>query len=262
TFLDCGQQRQAQRTQQVIEALQQAVDSRASQQLQPPSVGKAATMRRQMSGIAVSSLAKVDWLNGVLKALWPHLNVATCNTVVSCLQPLLDANTTSFLTSIRFEEFDLGPTPPCFNAVRAVHLRGANNVELDADVEFIGQPNIVLEIKMRGIPSVFKVRLNAFMVSGCLRLRLDQLLSQWPLFSSFTLAFCQKPHIAFNLKAMQMEIMSLPILSDNLEDLVEGLIMKYFTVPNYVWALDYRSQPTDDGVDSDQVDSARGGEPL
>ncbi|KAK3277195.1 hypothetical protein CYMTET_14785 [Cymbomonas tetramitiformis] len=193
----------------------------------------------------VSQLEKVEWLNAVLSAVWPSLNVATSEAIRGAVQPLLDSNLPSYLTSIRFQQIDLGPVPPQFTAVRAVHPlppsdKAGKEVSLDIDLQYMGRPDVVLHVYKGSMR--LPVKLKELLISGCLRLTFQPLVPMWPLFSSIGYAFTKKPLISFSLKALNMEMMNLPLLNTFLEDLVTRLIREHFTLPKMVIAPDWTEE--------------------
>lgn len=51
---------------------------------------------------------RVEWLNKILKIVWPNLRVYISTTMTNVIEPIINQYSTSFIGKIKFKEIDLG----------------------------------------------------------------------------------------------------------------------------------------------------------
>jgi Ca2+-dependent lipid-binding protein len=50
---------------------------------------------------------RVEWLNKIIKQLWPYLSIYLKKTIIENIEPIINQYS-SFVDKIKFDEFDLG----------------------------------------------------------------------------------------------------------------------------------------------------------
>ena len=72
--------------------------------------------------------------------------------------------------------------------------------------------------------------------------RFGQYTPVFPLFSALSIAFVRPPLLSLALRALRLDVMSVPLLSTYLEHLIRDIIHDSFVLPNEVTAPDWRGQ--------------------
>ena len=60
---------------------------------------------------------RVEWLNKILKFIWPNFRVYLSKTLVDVIQPIVNQYSSSFIGNIKFEDIDLGDIVSCFKKI-------------------------------------------------------------------------------------------------------------------------------------------------
>ena len=95
--------------------------------------------------ISFPDLEKADFITTLCKQAWPSIKLATETELLKQLPPLIDKLKPPFLTSITFERLDLGNIPPHIPGVRLQSGETTDEIMLDMEVEFSGNPQIIIE---------------------------------------------------------------------------------------------------------------------
>jgi hypothetical protein len=97
------------------------------------------------SWVQHSDVQTVQWLNDILEKLWPSISSATEAVIMQTLQPILDQNCPSYLTSLEFSRITLGTIAPVIVGVRHCRTTAEDNcVRLDIELKWAGNPEVTL----------------------------------------------------------------------------------------------------------------------
>jgi hypothetical protein len=94
-----------------------------------------------------NSVEQANWFNKIVAAAWPYLDEATSNAITRALDPILKATRPTFLTSLRFERFSFGSVPAIIQGVKVYDTQDRGAVEIDLEIFWAGDPDVVLGIR-------------------------------------------------------------------------------------------------------------------
>lgn len=181
--------------------------------------------------ISFPDLEKADFIQTIVHQMWPALKEATETTILSVVTPLMEKLKPPFLTSLTFSKLDLGNIPPSIPGVK-LQSGEDDEVMLDIEVEFAGNPNIVVEA--RSGPAPVTVHVADFFFRGTLRAVLKPLINEIPCFAAVSVSLVTKPEINFRLSTVGVSVMSLPGLNDFLYDLIKSQMAAFIVWPKRI----------------------------
>jgi Ca2+-dependent lipid-binding protein len=189
------------------------------------------------SWVSFTDLEKVDWLQNMLKQMWPQIKEATEKTVESSLTPLFASLKPGFLSDLGFYKLDLGNIAPHVKGVKIQNYNDNNSsndemIMLDMDVESAGNPIIQIEAKSGPINVV--ATLADFQMFASVRVLLKPLIVQWPCFGAISISFTRKPEINFRLETGNVNVMSIPGLNQFLNDMIKTQVSAFLVWPKKI----------------------------
>jgi hypothetical protein len=174
------------------------------------------------------------WLNKVLSAAWPYLDKATSNVIVCALDPILRATRPSFLTSLQFERFSFGSVPAIIESVKVYEITGEGAVEIDLQVSWAGDPDVVLGVRAAQDTLAVPVSLTEVQCKFTLRLIFAPLIGKFPCFGALTIALTEDPEVVFDLRVVGGDITLVPGLAQPLRTYIKALISSYLVWPRCI----------------------------
>ena len=166
--------------------------------------------------LAFRDVERAGWLNKVLAAAWPYLDQATSDVIVAALDPILQATRPSFLTTLSFERFSFGGVPARIEGVKVYETTGDGSVEIDLQVFWAGDPDVVLGVRAAQDALSVPVSLTEFECTFTLRLIFAPLLGVFPCFGALTIALMDEPQLDFDLRVVGGDVTLVPGLKDPL----------------------------------------------
>ena len=186
------------------------------------------------SWLALNDFQRGGWLNKVVSAAWPYLDEATSNVIVNALDPILQATRPNFLTSLRFERFSFGSVPAKIEAVKVYESTGEGAVEIDLQVFWAGDPNVVLGVRAAQDTLSVPVSLTEIKCKFTLRLIFAPLIGKFPCFGALTIALTEEPEVVFDLRVVGGDITLVPGLAQPLRTYIKALISSYLVWPRCI----------------------------
>lgn len=174
------------------------------------------------------------WLNKVVSAAWPYLDEATSSVIVTALDPILQATRPNFLTSLRFERFSFGSVPAKIEAVKVYESTGEGAVEIDLQVFWEGDPDVVLGVRAAQDNLAVPVSLTEIKCKFTLRLIFAPLIGKFPCFGALTIALTEEPDVVFDLRVVGGDITLVPGLAQPLRTYIKALISSYLVWPRCI----------------------------
>ncbi|GER51703.1 calcium-dependent lipid-binding family protein [Striga asiatica] len=90
----------------------------------------------------------LNWLNHHIDKIWPYVDEAASEIIRNSVEPILEQYRPAILASLKFSKLTLGTVAPQFTGVSI--LEGdPNEIIVELDLQWDGNPNIVLDIKTR-----------------------------------------------------------------------------------------------------------------
>tara|TARA_B110000240_G_scaffold177195_1_gene205635 strand:+ start:1049 stop:3310 length:2262 start_codon:yes stop_codon:yes gene_type:complete len=208
----------------------------------------------------------VLWLNGVITTLWPHLSagkglsqsphsaslIAHTRLTLSFLPRALSQKIGTALgkivgkisplgISLSFREFALGNESLNVLSVRKASSNftssktttsGDDEVVLDLDVRWCGDPTVVLDVRVMGL--TLQVRLQELQLVGPLRLVLGGFDDRMPCFHLMKIAFVEQPLVDFSLSLVGGDIEMFPGVKESITEIIAKGLAKAIVWPKYV----------------------------
>lgn len=118
------------------------------------------------SWVVFTRRQKLSWLNSQVEKIWPFVNEAASELIRTNVEPILEQYRPIILSSLTFSKLTLGTVAPQFTGVTIVEENsGPEGVTMDLEMQWDGNPNIVLDIKTR-VGVVLPVQVDLQATSG------------------------------------------------------------------------------------------------
>jgi Ca2+-dependent lipid-binding protein len=184
--------------------------------------------------LAFRDVERGGWVNKVLAAAWPYLDVATSDVIVAALDPVLRATRPSFLTALRFEKFSFGSVPAKIEGVKVFDTVNDGAVEIDLSVFWKGDPDVVLGVRAAQDTLSVPVSLTEFECAFTLRLIFAPLIGVFPCFGALTIALVDEPKLDFDLRVVGGDVTLVPGLKESLRTYIKALIASWMVWPRCI----------------------------
>ncbi|XP_058115645.1 synaptotagmin-5 isoform X2 [Magnolia sinica] len=181
------------------------------------------------SWVVFSQRQKLNWLNLELTKIWPYVNEAASELIKTSVEPVLEQYRPVILSSLKFSKLTLGTVAPQFTGVTILE-DGSEGITMELEVQWDGNPSIVLDIKTRvGVALPIQVKNIAF--TGVFRLMFRPLVDAFPCFGAVCYSLREKKKMDFTLKVVGGDISSIPGLSTAIEETIRDAIEDSMTWP-------------------------------
>ena len=182
------------------------------------------------------------WLNAALAQLWPHLSTALSEKIGGAIGKIL-AKITPMGISMSFREFNLGNESLNLLSVRkaqantfgtggGVRGAGVDEVILDFDVRWCGDPTVVLDVVVMGL--TLQVKLQELQLLGPLRVVLSSFDDKLPCFHLMKFAFVDQPRVDFALSLVGGDIEMIPGVKEAVTEVIGKGLSKAIVWPKFV----------------------------
>lgn len=182
----------------------------------------------------ISGSEQANWFNKIVAAAWPYLDEATSNAITRALDPILQATRPTVLTSLRFERFSFGSVPAIIQGVKVYDTQDRGAVEIDLEIFWAGDPDVVLGIRAANDTLNVPVSLTELQCTFTLRLIFAPLIGVFPCFGALTIALVEEPSLDFDLRVVGGDITLVPGISQPLRTYIKALIGSYLVWPRFI----------------------------
>ncbi|CAI5513326.1 unnamed protein product [Closterium sp. Naga37s-1] len=178
-----------------------------------------------------------DWVTRMLSELWPHINKATSQVVRETMEPILEANRPSIVSSMTFHKFELGKDREKAPHVEGIklHKTGADKdqVIMDLLIYWQSDASIVLNIKTAAV--TLQVQVKNLVFRATLRL-IFQLGEQMPCIDAVVASLLRKPRptVDFVLKAVGGSLAAIPGLEKQIDSTVASVLESVILWPERI----------------------------
>ena len=166
---------------------------------------------------------RAEWVNSILKQLWPYVNNYVRDTLFNTVEPAVDSALKAYkLTPFKFdrERVFLGHIPPRITGIKVYDTNiSRKEIILDLDIVFASDLEIVFKVK--GIPA----RVSDFGLRGMARVVFKPLISQIPLIGGVQVYFLKAPDIDYTLGGVAGTL-EIPGLSKIVERIIIEQVMQ------------------------------------
>ncbi|GFR28457.1 extended synaptotagmin-2 [Trichonephila clavata] len=169
---------------------------------------------------------RVEWVNKILKQLWPYVGVYVKEMLKETMEPSIRESLPSYLQSFRFEKIILGDMPPRIGGVKVYQENvSRNEIIMDLEIRYSGDCNIQVGVKK------FKAGIKDLQIYGTIRVVMKPLVKIIPLVGGVTVFFLNRPRIDFNLTNVA-NVLDMPGLGDILRKAVSEQVAAMMVLPN------------------------------
>ncbi|XP_060517308.1 extended synaptotagmin-2 isoform X1 [Cylas formicarius] len=172
-------------------------------------------------------IERAEWLNRIIKQVWPNVNKYAKQIVRDSIQPALKESLEKYkLSGFKFERIILGTVPFRIGGVK-VYDRNVdrNEIIMDLDIFYAGDCDITFYL------SGMKGGIRDFQLHGMLRVVMKPLISSMPLVGGLQVFFLNNPDIDFDLVGIA-DVLDMPGLSDILRRIVVETVANMMVLPN------------------------------
>ncbi|CAL8996991.1 unnamed protein product [Prunus brigantina] len=156
---------------------------------------------------------------------------AASELIKSNVEPILEQYRPVILSSLKFSTLTLGTVAPQFTGVTVVESESvAGGVTLELELQWDGNPNIVLDIKTR-VGLALPVQVKNIGFTGVFRLIFKPLVDEFPCFGAVSYSLREKKKLDFVFKISGGDISSIPGVSDAIEETIRDAIEDCITWP-------------------------------
>ncbi|XP_015581849.1 synaptotagmin-5 [Ricinus communis] len=181
------------------------------------------------SWVVFSQRQKLTWLNLHLTKIWPYVNEAASELIKASVEPVLEQYRPIILSSLKFSKLTLGTVAPQFTGVSIIE-DGGSGITMELEMNWDGNPSIVLDIKTRlGVSLPVQVKNIGF--TGVFRLIFKPLVNEFPCFGAVCFSLRQKKKLDFTLKVIGGDISTIPGIYDAIEGTIRDAIEDSITWP-------------------------------
>merc|ERR1711939_314153 len=207
---------------------QQCSDRRSQiQDLSEASTIPAAT---SMSGLIEKLTAEgtgesAEFLNDIVKQLWPNINAAGSKMVKEIVEPMFKTMLPGPLSTLHFTKIDLGPVPLRLSNAKTTKTE-ADGIKLDLNVDWVGKADIELDADYIPAMGVESVQLH-----GRLSILLCPLTNVIPLIGAAQITFINPPVLKLDFTGAA-NVADFSLIDDTVRSVILGIINSMFTLPN------------------------------
>ncbi|CAG9766099.1 unnamed protein product [Ceutorhynchus assimilis] len=172
-------------------------------------------------------IERAEWINRILKQLWPSVNVFAKQIVRDSVQPALQQSLEKYkLSGFKFDRIILGTVPFRIGGVKVYDKNiDRNEIIMDLDIFYAGDCDITFSLAgIRG-------GIRDFQLHGMLRVVMKPLITSPPLVGGLQVFFLNNPDIDFNLVGIA-DVLDMPGLSDILRRIVVETVANMMVLPN------------------------------
>ncbi|KAG8375811.1 hypothetical protein BUALT_Bualt10G0139200 [Buddleja alternifolia] len=181
------------------------------------------------SWVVFSQRQKLKWLNQHMQKIWPYVDEAASEIIRNNVEPILEEYRPAILASLKFSKLTLGTVAPQFTGIATLDSE-PNEVVMEVELQWDGDPNIILDIKTKvGVSLPVQVKNIGF--TGVFRLIFKPLVDEFPCFGAVCFSLREKKNLDFTFKVVGGDISSIPGISDALEDTIRDAIEDSVTWP-------------------------------
>jgi len=172
---------------------------------------------------------RAEWVNTILKQLWPYVNDYVRNMLFNTVEPAVETALKAYkLSPFKFERerVFLGQVPPRITGVK-VYDENVSRKEIIMDLDLVFASDLEVVFKVKGIPA----RVSEFGLRGTVRCVLKPLVSEIPLIGGVQVYFLKAPEIDYSLGGVG-GVLEIPGLNKIVENIIIDQVKNFIVLPN------------------------------
>nr|CAX74446.1 Protein FAM62B [Schistosoma japonicum] len=185
------------------------------------------TVRDLPSWVYFPDVERAEWLNKVIKRMWPSISEYARDIIVTSIEPVVAQNLPTALTPFSFATIDLGDTPPRIGGVKVYMSESIRKDEIVMDLDLMLYSDARIKVNLGKI----RAGVKEFELRGTLRVVMKPLVPKVPFAGAVTVCFLDSPYINFSLTDMG-NILGLPGLQQTLNTVIRNVVNQMVVLPN------------------------------
>ncbi|KAL3315239.1 Extended synaptotagmin-1, partial [Cichlidogyrus casuarinus] len=186
-------------------------------------------IRELPSWVYFPDVERAEWVNRILKRMWPYICNYVTNILIESVQPSVENSLPAALKPFSFTKIDLGDTPPRIGGVKVYESESIKRNEIVMDVDLLLYSDARIRVQCGKVVAGVK----EFELRGTLRIVMKPLVPKIPFAGACTVCFLDNPDINFLLTDMG-NIMTIPGLQQTLMSAVKDVVASMMVIPNRV----------------------------
>ncbi|XP_043243544.1 extended synaptotagmin-2-like isoform X5 [Amphibalanus amphitrite] len=179
------------------------------------------------SWVHFPDVERAEWLNKMLKQMWPYVGDYVKNLLKTQFEASLAATMSGYkLYNFKFEKIYLGDIPPRVGGVK-VYSDNVQRSEIIMDLEIFYAGDSRIECSFSRMTAGIK----DFQLHGVMRIVYKPLISSIPIIGGMQLFFLNNPDIDFNMLGVA-DVLDMPGLSGILRNVIVDTIAAMMVLPN------------------------------
>jgi hypothetical protein len=185
--------------------------------------------RESLQGTS-SGANQLDWLNYIVKELWPFVEAAVEKMLREDILPEVEKDLPSVLRPLEASDFNLGTKTPELGPLIVYNT----NDDEDKGVEINLGINTELETKIKLKAGSFSVGINALHVKGTVCVVMNPLIKKMPIVGGLQVYFINPPFIDFDF-AGAGNVVDLPLINGSIRKVMNDIILQMMVLPNLMY---------------------------
>jgi len=173
---------------------------------------------------------RAEWVNSILKQLWPKVNEYVRKTLFETVEPLVKNILKDYkLKGFQFvrERVFLGRIPPRITGIKVYNEKLTSRQEIIMDIDLVFASDMEVTFSLKGL----KANLSQVSLRGMLRVVLKPLISDIPLIGGVQVYFLSDPEIDYSLGGVAGAL-DVPGLSKIVENIISEQVRNFIVLPN------------------------------
>jgi Ca2+-dependent lipid-binding protein len=173
---------------------------------------------------------QLDWLNYIVKELWPFIDAAVEKLLGEEILPAVEKDLPGMFHPLKATSFNLGQKTPQLGPLVVYNTGNEDDkgVEINLGVSICCETEIVLSA------GSFSVGINALTVTGNICIVMRPLINKMPIVGGLQVYFLKPPKIDFDFAGVG-NVVDFPILDTVIRNVINDTVMSLMVLPNLMY---------------------------
>jgi len=183
-----------------------------------------------ISSLETLSTEKIQWMNWLIRNIWPHSEAAIRRLFEEKALPILNRAVPTMLQPVSIKAFSLGKTHPSIGPLTAAkRVRDGDEVQIDVGVNYNGELHVVLDVN-----GIAELGISHMRLRGTMSVMLKPFIQDIPIVGGLHCFFLNTPEIDFTF-AGTLEVANMSVIHERAMDAILGALTKKLVLPNLVF---------------------------
>ena len=175
---------------------------------------------------------RAEFLNNILKLLWPSVSTAIGPLAKASLNPTLEYYKPGILSKLVLTKFDLGTVAPMIKGIRSYAKTGIGSGALDIELEFVTGDTAAIVLHIVRTPITLTVKLSDILINAMIRVEFMSVGGSLPCFDALGISLVRNPRIDFSLDALGGDLTCLPGLEGMINSTIKSILAEMLVWPH------------------------------